>query len=69
MIKTRKQSRTLWFNGVMGAVSLALLGAEFFVDFVREIAPAWVATLLLGLCAINNMVNWWLRMHTDSPVK
>jgi|LakMenEpi03Aug12_release.lakeMendotaPanAssembly.Ray.scaffolds.fasta_scaffold1106727_2 hypothetical protein len=68
-MKLKRHSRTLWFNGVMGFISLALLGAEFFVDFVREVAPVWVATLLLGLCAINNAANWWLRMRTGSPVK
>ena len=68
-IKRKRDSKTLWFNGAMGFISAALIGAEFFTDFIREVAPAWVATLLLGICAINNAANWWLRMHTDSPVK
>ena len=68
-MKLKKHSRTLWFNGVMGSVSSVLVGAEFFTDFIREVAPAWVATLLLGICAANNAANWWLRMQTDGPVK
>lgn len=69
MIKTRKQSRTLWFNGVMGFISAALLGIEFFADVVKEIAPAWIYMSLLSLCAINNAANWWLRLHTSRPIE
>lgn len=68
-MKLKKHSRTLWFNGVMGFISAALLGAEFFAGVVKELAPAWLYISLLSLCAANNAANWWLRMRTGSPVK
>lgn len=67
--KLKKKSRTLWFNGVMGALSMAIAGAEFFTGFIKEIAPAWVYILLLVVCGMNNAANWWLRLRTSEPVK
>ena len=45
--KPKKKSKTLWFNGVLGTVSMVIAGVEFFTGFIKEIAPGWVYTSLL----------------------
>lgn len=67
--KPKRKSKTLWFNGVMGAVSMVIAGAEFFTGFIKEIAPTWVYILLLVICGTNNAINWLLRLKTSEPVK
>jgi hypothetical protein len=67
--KPREKSKTLWFNGVLGTVSMVIAGVEFFTGFIKEIAPGWVYTSLLIACGLNNAVNWFLRLNTDRPVR
>lgn len=67
--KPKKKSRTLWFNGVLGTVSMVIAGVELFTEFIKEIAPGWVYASLLVTCSLNNAVNWFLRLNTDRPVK
>lgn len=68
-LKKKSKSKTLWFNGVMGMLSMVIAGAEFFTGFIKEIAPAWVYILLLVICGLNNAANWYLRLNTTEPVK
>lgn len=67
--KPKKKSKTLWWNGVLGALSTGLAGLEFFTGFLKEFIPYWGYVALLLICAGNNAVNWFLRIKTTEPVK
>ncbi|SCX94689.1 hypothetical protein SAMN05216420_101415 [Nitrosospira sp. Nl5] len=68
-MKQKRKSKTLWFNGLLGALSTGLAGLEFFTGFLKEFVPGWVYVALLLVCAANNAINWLLRLKTTEAVK
>lgn len=67
--KPKKKSKTLWYNGVLGVLSTCIAGLEFFTGFLKEFVPGWFYIVLLLICALNNGINWVLRLKTTEPVK
>lgn len=67
-MKTKAKSRTLWFNGIMGATSSVIAGVAFFSDFLKELLPSLGYIGLLLIIAANNAVGWYLRTTTTEAI-
>ena len=68
-MKRKRNSKTLWFNGAFGILSTAISGLAFFTDVLREVVAPWMIIALLLVIALNNAINWWLRLRTSESIK
>lgn len=63
--KSASHSLTLWFNGVIGAVAVAMPQIESMLPVLSAVLPATINPYLVLVMAIGNAL---IRFRTSKPV-
>lgn len=65
-MKSAKQSKTIWFNVVLGMIDVFTLGAHEHLQYY--LTPAQIGLLLFALSVIQTGGNIYLRFITSQPI-